>query len=105
MSKYSEERSQSLIDVVQKPKSDKPEQADTKNPKQEPEPKQVKGSYIANPPHGDKSGFVKISITLPPEIYEQLRVETTKRKVEKISDPTISGVVREALVEYLTNKK
>ena len=62
-------------------------------------------SYIANPEHGDKGDFVKISITLPPDIYEELRSETTRRKVAKMSDPTISGVVREALVSYLANSK
>ena len=54
-----------------------------------------------NPAHGEKGDFVKVTVTLPPEIYELLVNEATRRKINKMPNPQISALLREAAVEYL----
>jgi transcriptional regulator of met regulon len=54
-----------------------------------------------NPHHGDKGDFVRMTVTIPPEVYELLSKEVTRRKVAKATDPTISAILREAAVSYL----
>ncbi len=39
-------------------------------------------------------------MTLPPELYELIAKETTKRKLAKEANPQVSAIVREALVQY-----
>ena len=55
----------------------------------------------ANRPHGQKSDFVKVCVTLPPEVYEGLVAEVTRRKVGKMANAQLSAVVREAAVGFL----
>jgi hypothetical protein len=43
---------------------------------------------------------VKVTVTLPPELYELIIKETTKRKLSKEPNPQASAVVREALVQF-----
>ena len=61
----------------------------------------AKAAIEANPPHGEKGDFVRMTITMPPDVYELLNMEVMKRKVAKQSDPTISAILREAAVAYL----
>jgi hypothetical protein len=58
------------------------------------------GKIEANPPHGEKGGFRKVSVTLPPEAYEILVWEAARRKIAGEEDHSISAVVREALVAH-----
>ena len=58
-----------------------------------------------NPPHGEKGDFVKVTVTLPPKVYELIMQETIRRKMEKEPNPGISAVIREAVVEYLRIKR
>ena len=58
-------------------------------------------NLTANPPHGDKGDFVRMTVTMPPDVYELLNQEVTRRKISKSSDPTISAILREAAVAYL----
>ena len=55
----------------------------------------------ANRPHGQKGDFIKICVTMPPEVYEGLAAEVTRRKVGKMSNAQLSAVVREAAVAFL----
>lgn len=55
----------------------------------------------ANPPHGEKGDFVKVTITLPPTVYGLIAKEAARRKMAKERDPNISAIIREASVEYL----
>jgi len=55
----------------------------------------------ANPPHGARGEFVKVTVTLPPEIYGLIAQEAMRRKMAKARDPRISAIVREAIVAYL----
>ena len=43
---------------------------------------------------------MKVTVTLPPELYELIIKETMKRKVKKQPNPQVSAVIREALVRY-----
>ena len=42
---------------------------------------------IPSRPHGEKFAYVKVTVTLPPELYELIIKETTKRKVAKEPEP------------------
>jgi transcriptional regulator of met regulon len=64
----------------------------------------VKKTLTANPPHGNKGDFVRMTVTMPPEVYELLSKEVTRRKVAKATDPTISAILREAAVSYLSKQ-
>jgi transcriptional regulator of met regulon len=55
----------------------------------------------ANPPHGQKNDFVRVTVTLPPTVYELIAKEATRRKIEKERNPVISAIIREAAVAYL----
>ncbi|MDQ3257988.1 MAG: hypothetical protein M3R15_29575 [Acidobacteriota bacterium] len=55
----------------------------------------------ANPSHGAKGDFVKVTITMPPAVYELIAKEAARRKMAKERDPNISAIVREASVKYL----
>ena len=44
---------------------------------------------------------MKITVTLPPEVYELLAQEATRRKMAKERNPLISAIIREAVVTYL----
>jgi transcriptional regulator of met regulon len=60
-----------------------------------------KDVIVANPPHGEKGDFVKLTVTLPPEVYELIMKEVTRRKMAKEPNPSISAVIREAVVKQL----
>ncbi len=55
-----------------------------------------------NPPRGQKGAFVKVTVTLSPDIYQSAMTEVTRRKLAKAGDAQISAVIREALAAYLT---
>ncbi len=61
----------------------------------------ARASLEANPPHGRRGEFVKVTVTLPPEIYGLIAQEAMRRKMAKERDPLISAIVREAIVAYL----
>ena len=58
------------------------------------------GRLVPSRPHGEKFAYVKVTVTLPPELYELIIKETTRRKVAKEPDPQVSAVIREALVQF-----
>jgi transcriptional regulator of met regulon len=55
----------------------------------------------ANPPHGEKSDFRKITVTIPPEAYEQLIHESARRKIAGEPNQLLSSLLREAVMDYL----
>lgn len=59
------------------------------------------GQLVANPPHGQKGDFVKVTVTLPPAVYQVLSHEATRRKMAKEPNPRLSAIIREAVVAYL----
>ena len=67
----------------------------------EPPPAVAPASLEANPPHSRRGEFVKVTVTLPPEVYGLIAQEAMRRKMAKERDPLISAIVREAIVAYL----
>jgi hypothetical protein len=59
----------------------------------------------ANPPHGEKGDFIKVTVTLPPDIYQMIMAEAVRRKMHKERNPQLSAVIREAVVQYLERKE
>jgi len=55
----------------------------------------------ANPPHGEKGSFRKITVTVPPAAYEQLVHESARRKIAGEPNQLLSSLLREAVMEYL----
>jgi hypothetical protein len=56
---------------------------------------------FTNPPHGERGGFRKITITLPPAAYGKLIQESARRKLAGEPNQMISSMVREAVSRYL----
>ena len=46
------------------------------------------GILEANPAHGQKGDFVKVTVTLPPKVYEMIMGEATRRKMAKEKKPS-----------------
>jgi hypothetical protein len=57
--------------------------------------------YDANPPHGEKGGFRKVTVTLPPDLYERLIRESARRKIAGEPNQLVSALLREAVTQYL----
>lgn len=55
----------------------------------------------ANPPYGEKGAFRKITITVPPEIYERIVRESARRKIAGEPNHLVSALMREAATRYL----
>ena len=66
-----------------------------------PPPAVAPASVEANPPHGRRGEFVKVTVTLPPAVYGLIAQEAMRRKTAKERDPLISAIVREAVMAYL----
>ena len=58
----------------------------------------------ANPPHGEKGDFLKVTATLSPEVYRLLADEMMQRKLAKEPNAQLSAILREAVVSYLEGK-
>ena len=54
-----------------------------------------------NPPRGEKSGFRKITATLPQWAYELLIQESARRKIAGEPNQLVSALMREAIDDYL----
>jgi hypothetical protein len=50
---------------------------------------------------GERGDFRKVTITLPPDVYEQLVKESARRKITKEPNHLLSSVIREALFKFL----
>ncbi len=54
-----------------------------------------------NPPYGEKGAFRKLSVTVPPDVYEKLVRESARRKIAGEPNQLLSALLREAVYEYL----
>jgi hypothetical protein len=63
--------------------------------------KYSRDDHAANPPYGERSGFRKITVTLPPDAYEKLIRESTRRKIAQEPNQLLSALLREAVMDYL----
>ncbi|MEE9147205.1 MAG: hypothetical protein V3U27_07395 [Candidatus Tectomicrobia bacterium] len=48
---------------------------------------------------------MKMTVTLPPVVYELLAQEAIRRKMAKERDPLLSAIIREAVVAHLETGK
>ncbi len=55
-----------------------------------------------NSPHGEKSNFRKVTMTLPPGAYEKLIQESARRKIAGAPNQLLSALLREAVTHYLS---
>ncbi len=58
-------------------------------------------SVDANPRHGEKGAFRRMTVTLPPEIYERLVQESARRKIAGEPKQLFSAILRDAVTLYL----
>jgi len=49
----------------------------------------------------DKATFRRVTVTLPPEIYEQLVQESARRKIAGEPNQLLSAMLREAVSRYI----
>jgi transcriptional regulator of met regulon len=54
-----------------------------------------------NPPYGEKGAFRKITVTVPPDVYEKLVRESARRKIAGEPNQLLSALLREAVYDYL----
>jgi len=54
-----------------------------------------------NPRYGEKGAFRKITVTVPPEVYERLVQESARRKIAGEPNQLLSALLREAVTRYL----
>lgn len=62
-------------------------------------------SSEANVPRGERAGFLKVTITLPPEMLIALRNIGIKRKSERKKDTDVSSLIRESLVTFISQNQ
>lgn len=67
--------------------------------------KKKRVSTIEHPPRGERSDFLKITLTIPGDLLIELRSLGMKRKVAGLKDTDTSALVREALIEFLHKHK
>jgi hypothetical protein len=48
-----------------------------------------------------KKSFRKVTVTLPPEVYEKLIRESARRKIAGEPNRLICALLREAVIQYL----
>ena len=54
-----------------------------------------------NAPHGEKGDYIKVSITLTPDLFERVNAEAVRRKLAGEKNSQVSAITREALAAYL----
>ena len=72
-------------------------------------------AVVANPPRGMRGDFIPLTIKLPPDVYDLVTQEVSRRKREKaaakpadraaiVANPTAAGVIRDAIVQVFGGK-
>jgi len=60
---------------------------------------------VPNPERGQRGDFGKLTITMPPEMIDALEDVRRQRKKAKEKNSDMSSLIREAVSEWLVNKK
>lgn len=58
-----------------------------------------------NPRHGERGTFRKMTVTLPPQMYQKVVEESARRKIAGEPNHVLSAVVREALTLFLERRR
>lgn len=61
-------------------------------------------SVEANPPHGERGDFRKVTVTLPPDVFGLLVQESARRKIAGEPNHLLASIIREAVVSHLRQK-
>jgi metal-responsive CopG/Arc/MetJ family transcriptional regulator len=59
---------------------------------------------IEHPPRGERSDFLKITITIPGDLLMELKTLGTQRRVDGEKDSDTSALIREAIKDYLNRQ-
>lgn len=70
-------------------------------PKQHSKQKTVESVIEANVPRGERSDFLKLTITMPSDMMTAIKVAGMKRKATGMKDCDTSALIREAVSEWL----
>lgn len=65
----------------------------------------AKKTIEANPERGQRSDFVKVTMTISPELLHQVKLLGLKRKARGEKDTDFSSLVREALADLLAREE
>ena len=57
-----------------------------------------------NPDRGERSEFLKVTVTMPADMLEQVRVVGIRRRSSGQKDTDVSSLVREALADMLAKE-
>jgi hypothetical protein len=55
----------------------------------------------AHAPHGERGDFLKLTVTLSPEVYGLIADEVKRRKMAREPNAGLSAVLREAVTAFL----
>ena len=66
------------------------------------EGKKVSAKIEANIPRGERTNFLKLTITMPHEMLSALRTIGLRRKAEGMKDTDTSSLIREALSSFIS---
>ena len=72
--------------------------------KVEKKPKPTKKINGANPIRGERGDFLKVTITLPPDMLANLKRLGIERKLQGMRDTDVSSLIREALTNFLESQ-
>jgi transcriptional regulator of met regulon len=62
--------------------------------------KQIAAIPDAHAPHGERSDFLKLTVTLSPEVYGLIADEVKRRKLAREPNAGLSAVLREAVTAF-----
>ena len=58
----------------------------------------------AHPPHGERGDFLKLTVTLSPDVYALIADEVKRRKLAREPNAGLSAVLREAATAFLAGR-
>ena len=58
----------------------------------------------ANPIRGERGDFLKVTITLPPDMLANIKRLGIERKLQGMRDTDVSSLIREALANFLKSQ-
>lgn len=69
------------------------------------ETKRPKTDSSVNPIRGERGDFLKVTITLPPDLLADLKRLGIERKLKGMKDTDVSSLIRESLRELIHKEK
>lgn len=60
--------------------------------------------YEANPVRGDRGDFLRLTVTMSPQLMEGLELERLRRKKQGLKNNDISSLIRHAVAKFLNER-